>query len=557
MPSPGSLLAGRYTITSVIGEGGFGQVYLGHDAGMDRPVAIKELLHDATFLSPEHRQAYQARFRKEAQVTSRFAHPNIVSAYALETGPHGDLYLILEYVDGGSLKQLLDAGEPLPIERAIAIAMDLCRAVEAIYARDIVHRDIKPSNILLSQDGTAKLTDFGIAQVGHETHRTQGAVGHPGTPAYKSPEQASTTGYLDQRSDLYAVGLVLYEMLTGQPYVRGRGTARHLNPDVPQSLNAIVVRALEKDPDRRYQTAAAMLRDLRDVHDQHMWGQVRIVMGATTGVPTMLGMASAALLVLAALFYRGPGAPPTDAAAPVSPAVMATASTPELTLEPPTPTATELPAGDAYEPDDTDPAPISLGEVQTRTFHPEGDVDRATFRVKAGRSYRVETIDLAVGVDTRLEVLANGQSYTNDDAAPGTLASRVDLTAEEDGMAVITVTNADQYGPERHYTLLVTETTPEETPTPTPTVTPMGRPTETLQPTFTPRPTFTPGPSRTNTPVVTRTPTLSRTPTLTPTPVATNTPTPPPEPTHTPAPTDTPTPDRTPLPVKTPGPPTE
>ena len=367
-------------------------------------------------------------------------------------------------------------------------------------------------------------------------------------------------------------------MLTGQLYVRGGGLARQLNPSVPQSLNAVVMKALERDPERRYQTAEAMLRDLLDVRDQHIWGQLRIMAGAVHGAPAVVGAASAALLILATFLYRGPGAAPTDAAAFPSPSVETLASSATPSPVPPTPTqlptSTDTPMpGDAFEPDDRDPAPISLGEVQARTFDPVGDIDRATFRAKAGRSYRIEALNLAVGVDTLLEVLANGHSYTNDDAAPGTLESRVDFTAEEDGMAVITVHNADQYGPERSYELRVTETTPEATTTPTPTITPAGGPTMTPRPTLTPRPTFTPGPSRTNTPAYTRTPTRTYTPTRTPTPTRTrtptrtntptrtpthtNTPVASPTPTNTPQPTKTATPDRTPLPVKTPGAPTE
>ncbi|MBC7262212.1 MAG: serine/threonine protein kinase, partial [Chloroflexi bacterium] len=217
----GDVLAGKFKIIAEIGEGGFGKTYLGYDAGMDRQVAIKELLHESAEVSPEDYEDYKRRFRKEAQVVSKFSHPNVVTAYSLESDDEGDLYLVLEYVDGGSLKNLLAQG-PLEPARAVAIALDLCEAIDAIWKWDIVHRDIKPSNILLTKEGQAKLTDFGVAQVGHETRRTQEARAHPGTPAYKSPEQASSTGYLDQRSDLYALGLVLYEMLTGQLYLRNR-----------------------------------------------------------------------------------------------------------------------------------------------------------------------------------------------------------------------------------------------------------------------------------------------------------------------------------------------
>ncbi len=167
----GDVLAGKFEIIAEIGEGGFGKTYLGHDSGMDRSVAVKELLHENAEANPEDYEDYKRRFRKEAQVVSKFAHPNVVTAYSLETDDKGDLYLILEYVDGGSLKNVIAQGT-VDQKRAIQIAMDICDAVQAIWKYDIVHRDIKPSNILMTREGTAKLTDFGVAQIGHETRRT-------------------------------------------------------------------------------------------------------------------------------------------------------------------------------------------------------------------------------------------------------------------------------------------------------------------------------------------------------------------------------------------------
>ncbi|HNR97275.1 MAG TPA: serine/threonine-protein kinase, partial [Anaerolineae bacterium] len=276
----GDVLSGKFEIISEIGEGGFGKIYLGHDSGMDRLVAVKELLRESAEVNPEDYEDYKRRFRKEAQVVSKFAHPNVVTAYSLETDDRGDLCLILEYVDGGSLKSLIAPG-PLEPKRAIEIAMDLCDAVQAIWKYDIVHRDIKPSNILMTKEGTAKLTDFGVAQIGHETRRTQEAHSHPGTPAYKSPEQAGTTGYLDQRSDLYAIGLVLYEMLTTKLYLRNRVPPNKVNRKVPRALSAVVMKALQDNPADRYQSAEEMRAALEAVSKG---GQLQGITAALGGI---------------------------------------------------------------------------------------------------------------------------------------------------------------------------------------------------------------------------------------------------------------------------------
>jgi serine/threonine protein kinase len=616
--SPDTLLAGKYRIVSVIGEGGYGKVYLGYDPGMDRQVAIKELLHDAATSSPEDWQRYRTRFQREAQIVSQFSHPNVVSAYALETDDAGSMYLVMEYVDGGSLKQRLDRESPLDTERALNIAIDICRAIEAIYRRDIVHRDIKPSNILLDHDGGAKLTDFGVAQVGHETRRTQEAVGHPGTPAYKSPEQATTTGYLDQRSDLYSLGLVMYEMLTGHLYVRNRLPPRQYHGDIPPALNDIVMKALEENPGDRYQTAEEMCADLERVRQQSFLGQMWIVLRGLRSRPVAIVVGIIASLIFLISAYRFSWAVLRILAAPegtpsfvaevrsgtptFTPMASVVAEMSPLSPVPPTPTAT-LPATytptpsdatptstststpqptvgavDVYEPDEKSPAPIVPGDTQRRAFDPDNDVDRVTFRVKAGRSYVVTTSNLANGVDTAIEVLVNGSSLTNDNDSSGTLASQVALTASEDGMAVVTITNLGPFGPASVYDLSVFEAQPTETPVSELSET--ASLTTTVYATFTPRPTFTPYETETSTPIgatytptytptetltPTRTPTLTRTitrtRTITPTRTETRIPTPTPTitltriPSDTPPPTLTPTPDRSPLPVKTVAPP--
>jgi hypothetical protein len=569
----GDVLAGKFEIIAEIGEGGFGKTYLGRDSGMDRQVAIKELLHEAAEVSPEEYEDYKRRFRKEAQIVSKFAHPNVVTAYSLESDAQGDLYLVLEYVDGGSLKNLISQ-DPLDVKRAIQIALDICDAVDVIWKFDIVHRDIKPSNILLTGEGTAKLTDFGVAQLGHETRRTQEARSHPGTPAYKSPEQASSTGYLDQRSDLYAVGLVLYEMVTAKLYLRNRVPPHRVNRKVPRSLSAVIMKALQENPADRYQSSQEMRAALEAGLKGGQLQGVSAVLGDLRGrIPARAVALVIGLTAVAAAIYLGAQAYSSSRSG--NAALTATAAARRETLRADllaTPTFTLTPTpmlDDAYEPDDISPKPIALGETQRHNFYRNGDVDRVSFRVKAGRVYGVITSDVAIGVDTVIVVSVAGQRYENDDATEGGLASELYFKAMAEAIAVATISNKDMYGAEAIYEVTVIElpptpipsatNTPTPTPTPTPTHTTTGTPTTTA--TFTPTetrthtPTYTPSPTPTHTPTPTdtRTPTPTRTPTNTQVPTSTQAPTlttaPTPTPTRTLAPTDTPT--NTPVPTET------
>lgn len=570
----GDILAGKFEIIAEIGEGGFGKTYLGHDSGMDRQVAIKELLHQAAEVSPEDYEDYKRRFRKEAQIVSKFAHPNVVTAYSLEQDDQGDLYLVLEYVDGGSLKNLITQ-DPLDIKRAIQIALDICEAVDVIWKYDIVHRDIKPSNILLTQEGTAKLTDFGVAQLGHETRRTQEARSHPGTPAYKSPEQASSTGYLDQRSDLYAVGLVLYEMVTGKLYLRNRVPPHRVNRKVSRALSAVIMKALQENPADRYQSSQEMRAALETVlKGGQLQGVGAVLGGLRERIPARAVAMAIGLVAVAAAVYLGAKAYGTSRSG--NAALTATADVRRETLRAAllaTPTFTLTPTpmlDDAYESDDISPKPIAMGETQRHNFYLNGDVDRVSFRVKAGRVYGVITSDLAIGVDTVIIVSVAGQRYENDDATDGSLASEVYFKAMAEAIAVATISNKDMYGAEAVYDVTVIElpptpiptatNTPSPTPTPTPTHTTTGTPTTTVThtptqtPPPTPTPTQTPTPTYTPTPTDTRSPTPTRTPTNTQVPTETRAPTLTTAPTHTPTrtlvPTDTPT--RTPVPSDTP-----
>ena len=260
---------GRYVVDHLLGEGGQKTVYLVHDTTLDRDCALSLLRTD--FASADE----IARMTREAQAMARLtAHHNIVTVHDL--GEHqGRPYIVCEYVPGGDLQQMIaDAAGPLPLPRAIAIARDVCRALVIAHARGVVHRDIKPANIWLNADGAAKLGDFGIASAAGLSRITMtGMV--VGTAAYMSPEQAQ--GHeIDARSDLYALGCVFYEMVTGRPPFIGAEplavvsqhvhaappSARRDNSKLPKSVDGLITRLLAKDRRDRPDSAAAVLEDL-------------------------------------------------------------------------------------------------------------------------------------------------------------------------------------------------------------------------------------------------------------------------------------------------------
>ncbi|HWH32295.1 MAG TPA: Stk1 family PASTA domain-containing Ser/Thr kinase [Egibacteraceae bacterium] len=262
---PRRVLAGRYVLQGLLGQGGMADVELAYDQLLDRQVAVK-ILHQRYM----HDQQFVARFRREAQAAASLNHPNVVAVY--DTGEHeGRPYIVMEYVSGRSLKEVLAAGGVMP-QRAAEVAGEAALALHYAHERNLVHRDVKPGNIMVSDEGAVKVTDFGIARaVGAESVTQTAAVF--GTAAYVSPEQAQGEE-VDRRTDVYALGCVLYEMLTGrQPFAADSAVAlaykhvsedpvppTHLNPDISATLEAVTIKAMAKDPRQRYQTA-------RDLHD--------------------------------------------------------------------------------------------------------------------------------------------------------------------------------------------------------------------------------------------------------------------------------------------------
>jgi beta-lactam-binding protein with PASTA domain len=264
----GQLINDRYRILGMLGSGGMADVYLAEDLSLGRRVALKVLLRrfadDQTFVE---------RFRREAKAAAGLNHPNVVGIY--DWGQIDSLYyIVMEYVEGETLKDLIRRRGRLPGNEAVGITLGLLAAIDFAHQHGIVHRDIKSQNILIDRSGQVKVTDFGIARAGDSSMTEAGSI--LGTAQYLAPEQARGEP-VDERTDLYSVGVVLYEMLTGRVPFKGDSAVtvalKHVNelppqpqelvPGLPFSLNQIVLKALAKSPDHRYASAAEFARDLR------------------------------------------------------------------------------------------------------------------------------------------------------------------------------------------------------------------------------------------------------------------------------------------------------
>lgn len=275
-------LAGRYEVRSLIGRGGMAEVHLGFDTRLSRVVAIKMLRRDLAQDS-----IFQARFRREAQSAASLNHPNIVAVY--DTGEEiiedavgrsiAVPYIVMEYVEGHTVKDLISDGTAVPINEAVEIVSGVLSALDYSHANHLVHRDIKPGNIMLTSDGKIKVMDFGIARALTDSQATMTQTNAVvGTAQYLSPEQARGET-VDARSDLYSTGVVLFELLTGRPPFKGDSavavayqhveqippTPSSILSDIPDSLDRVVLKALAKNREDRYPTAAAMLSDLQRV----------------------------------------------------------------------------------------------------------------------------------------------------------------------------------------------------------------------------------------------------------------------------------------------------
>jgi len=267
----GKILGNRYELLEKIGGGGMALVYKAKCNLLNRYVAVKILRPEFT-----NDEEFVKRFLIEAQSVARLSHPNIVSIYDVghEEGMH---YIVMEYVQGITLKDLIKRKGVLKWSEAVNISIQICSAIEHAHRNHIVHRDIKPHNIMITDDGIAKVTDFGIARAVSTSTITM-AGNTVGSVHYFSPEQARG-GYIGEKSDIYSMGICLYEMITGSIPFDGETPVtvalKHIqeqptppidvNPSIPKPLNDLVMKAIRKEPDRRYQTATAMLQDLYKV----------------------------------------------------------------------------------------------------------------------------------------------------------------------------------------------------------------------------------------------------------------------------------------------------
>lgn len=266
---------GRYEIISELGQGAMGVVYKATDPLIDRVVAIKTI---NLGLAQEEKEEYEARFYQEAKAAGRLSHPNIVTIY--DVGRSGEVaYIAMEFLQGRELRDILNDAQTLPVRQVLDIVVQVALGLAYAHEHGIVHRDVKPSNIMVIRDGHVKITDFGIARMESAAVHTQtGMV--LGSPKYMSPEQVMGK-LIDQRSDIFSLGVMLYEMLTGKaPFIGENVNAimyqtlngvppppSTVNSAVPDMLNFIVAKALAKGLDDRYQNAKDMVEDLRACRD--------------------------------------------------------------------------------------------------------------------------------------------------------------------------------------------------------------------------------------------------------------------------------------------------
>lgn len=291
MLKPGMFISDRYEIIDKVGSGGMADVYKARDHRLNRFVAIK-------VLKPEYSndKSFVNKFRGEAQSAAGLSHPNIVNVY--DVGDDGGLYyIVMELVEGITLKRFIERKGKLEVKEAVGIAIQIAQGLEAAHDNRIIHRDIKPQNIIISRDGKVKVTDFGIAKATNSNTITSNAMG---SVHYLSPEQARG-GYSDEKSDIYSLGVTIYEMLSGKVPFAGDNTVsvallhiqgeamplRELDPNIPPSIDKIVQKCMQKRPEKRYHSASELIADLKRALSNPDGDFVKIPAFVATDSPTI------------------------------------------------------------------------------------------------------------------------------------------------------------------------------------------------------------------------------------------------------------------------------
>ena len=403
----GRVIDGRYKVLRKIGEGGMGTVYAGEHVEIGKGVAIK-ILHPAY----STQQDLVERFRREARAASRIGHPHIIDVTDFGETEDGCAYFVMEHLDGIDLADVLSHERRIAPERACQIAIQICRALAAAHAAGVIHRDLKPENIfLVARDGQAdfvKVLDFGIARSMGRARRLTNPGVAMGTPEYMAPEQAEG-GAVDQRSDIYSVGALIYEMTSGSPPQLARDKElippRGIKADVPEELDRIAVRALERDPARRYQSMAQLEYDL-----------VKSLFGRPRAVADLLGLQEGRGVVPAAETSYSDEAPGGGHARPrgASPAVISSSA------RPPTPVPAVAPS---REEEGADEQAISMA-ISPPEARPSGRRFGWTFLVLGG------VAAAAVPLARRLPWLAHAQTGTGLAPPPALTSPQVPSEAE-------------------------------------------------------------------------------------------------------------------------------
>jgi len=516
-------IVGRYEIKSELGRGGMSTVYLAYDPNVDRTVAVKLLPRE--FL---HHKEFRARFNREARIIAALEHSAIVPIYDFGEA-EGQPYFVMRHMSGGSLADTLDKG-PITVEEAAKIIERIGSALQYAHSNGVIHRDLKPGNILFDQFGTAYLADFGIARL-EETGATLTGSVFMGTPAYMSPEQVQAVHDIDGRADIYALGVILYEMLTGiKPYSAKTAAATALkhvtepvphilvaNPDLPPDMEQVINKAMAKDPDQRYLLATDLTDDMITLAaGKTIIGEKPPVIPESDPEATMIAPAAGAAAVVAASSVMD-----TAIVTPAEQAASAAPSTKPPAVKASTAAATGAAATGAAA---TGAAATSAAAAAAARPAAQPTAEAAE---EGGRSRILIVALIALLLIICLAAVAAGVIFAGGGDGLGGLFSSETETPTLTPTSTTTATSTPTSTSTATNTTTATAT-PTDTATATFTNTPASQPTlrvtNTTVPTDTPLPTFTPRP-----------------PTFTPVPIPPTAPpqptSPPPQPTSPPQPT--------------------